>query len=207
MSKCAMSLSEIMTIAVLFHLSNQRTFKWYYNHLICGYLKDYFPKRLSYNRFVEVMKSAVVPLTVYLMKFRHGKCSGINFIDSTTLDVCHNRRIHSHKVFKDHAKRGKSSTGWFFGFKLHLVINGQGEILSFCLTDGNVDDRDRKTISFLTAEIYGKLFADKGYISAKLFEKLFYNNITLVTKVRKDMKNRLMEFGDAIGAGCLFFLS
>lgn len=204
--KCAMSLSEIMTIVVYFHLSNQRTFKWYYINHVCCTLKDCFPKRLSYNRFVEVMQNAIVPLTVYMIKFRLGtplryalgKCSGISFIDSATLDVCHNRRIHSHKVFKDRAERGRSSAGWFYGFKLHLVINDEGEILSFCLTAGNADDRDWDTIPHLTNEIYGKLFADKGYLSQKLFEKLFLDNITLVTKIKKNMKNRLMDLSDKI---------
>jgi hypothetical protein len=195
---CGMSLSEIMTIVILFHLSNQRTFKWYYKNYICVTLKDCFPRTLSYNRFVEVMRDAIVPLTVYLMKFRVGKCSGISFMDSTTLDVCHNRRIHSHKVFKGIAARGKSSAGWFYGFKLHLIINDQGEILSVCLTAGNVDDRDWKTISKLTREIYGKLFADKGYLSHALFEKLFQQDIMLITKIKKNMKNRLMNTMDKV---------
>jgi len=193
-----MSLAEIMTIVIFFHLSNHRTFKWYYKIYVCNFLKNYFPKTLSYNRFVEVMQSAIVPLTVYLMKFRTGKCSGISFLDSTTLDVCHNRRINSHKVFKDMAERGKSSTGWFYGFKLHLIINDEGEILSFCLTAGNVDDRDWQTISVLTQEIFGKLFADKGYISQKLFEKLFQKDITLITKIKKNMKNKLMDIFDKV---------
>jgi hypothetical protein len=198
MPKCAMSLAEIMTITVFFHLSNQRTFKSFYLTYICGFFKEFFPKRLSYNRFVEVMQKVIVPLTVYQMKFRAGKCSGVSFMDSTTVKVCNNRRIHSHKVFKDLAARGKSSTGWFYGFKLHLVINDKGEIISFCVTPGNVDDRDWDTLSKLTAEIYGKLFADKGYLSQKLFEKLWQNNITLITKIKKNMKNRLMDLGDKI---------
>ena len=111
MPNCAMNLSEIMTITVFFHLSNQRTFKSFYLTYICGFFKEFFPKRLSYNRFVEVMQNVIVPLTVYQMKFRSGKCSGISFMDSTTVEVCNSRRIHSHKVFKDLAKRGKSSTG------------------------------------------------------------------------------------------------
>lgn len=196
--KCAMSLSEIMTIVVFFHLSNHRTFKWYYKNYIGDGLKDYFPRRLSYNRFVEVMQSAVVPLTVYLMKYRVGKCSGVSFLDSTTLDVCHNKRIYSNKVFKEAAKRGKSSTGWFYGFKLHLIINDKGEILAFCLSPGNVDDRDWKVLSKLTSEIYGKLFADRGYLSQKLFESLLENGITLITKLKKNMKNRLMDISDKI---------
>ena len=197
-SPCSMNLSEIMTIVIFFHLSNHRTFKWYYKNYICGTLKDYFPRTLSYNRSVEVMRDAIVPLTVYLMKFRVGKCSGISFIDSTILSVSHNRRIHSHKVFKGIAARGKSSTGWFYGFKLHLIINDRGEILSVCLTAGNVDDRDWKTISKLTHEIYGKLFADKGYLSQALFEKLYQQDITLITKIKKNMKNRLMDFRDKV---------
>jgi hypothetical protein len=198
MPKCAMSLAEVMTIIVFFHLSNHRTFKWYYKNYICSDLGEYFPQSLSYNRFVEVMRSAVVPLTVYLMKHRVGKCSGISFLDSTKLGVCHNRRIYSHKVFQHVAKRGKSSTGWFYGFKLHLIVNDSGEILSFCLTPGNVDDRDWNVLSRLTREIYGKLFADRGYLSQKLFEKLFESDISLITKLKKNMKNRLINLYDKI---------
>ena len=198
MPKCAMSLAEIMTITVFFHLSNHKTFKWYYKDYVCGTLKKYFPKTLSYNRFVEVMQDTIVPLTVYLLKFRCGKCSGISFMDSTSIEVCHNRRINSHKVFGGAAKRGKTSIGWFYGFKLHLVINDEGEILSFCLTAGNVDDRDTETIATLTREIFGKLYADKGYISKKLFEELFARNITLITKIKKNMKNRLMNIWDKL---------
>jgi len=198
MPKCSMSMSEVMSIVILFHLSNHKTFKWYYKHLICDTMRGYFPHLLSYNRFVEVMQEIIVPLTVYLMKFHVGKCSGISFLDSTTLDVCHNRRIYSHKVFKGLAQRGKSSTGWFYGFKLHLIINDRGEILSFCLTAGNVDDRDWDTLSKLTKEIFGKLFADRGYLSGKLFEKLYQNDIHLITKIKKNMKNRLMHIHDKI---------
>lgn len=194
--KTSMYLSEIMTIVIYFHLSNYRTFKWYYNKFVCKTLKSYFPKLVSYNRFVEIMKMTIVPLTLYLINYGFGKSTGINFVDSTPIEVCDNHRIYSHKVFKGLAQRGKSSTGWFYGFKLHLVINDKGEILSFCLTSGNVDDRNWDVISHLTKEIYGKLFADRGYLSKNLFEKLFERNITLVTKLKKNMKNKLMSLSD-----------
>lgn len=194
----AMALSEIMTIVILFHLSQYRTFKWYYKNHVCIHLKDCFPRLLSYNRFVELMRISLLPLTVYMMKYRSGKCSGISFIDSTTLDVCDNRRIHSHKVFDGIAQRGKSSTGWFYGFKLHLVINDKGEILSFCLTPGNVDDRNFDLIEHLSKDLFGKLFGDKGYLSAKLFKQLFEKGITLVTKIKKNMKNVLMNLSDKV---------
>ena len=196
--KTSMYLSEIMTIVIYFHLSNYRTFKWYYNKFVCKTLKSYFPKLVSYNRFVEIMKMTIVPLTLYLINYGFGKSTGINFVDSTPIEVCDNHRIFSHKVFKGLAQRGKSSTGWFYGFKLHLVINDKGEILSFCLTSGNVDDRNWDVISHLTKEIYGKLFADRGYLSKNLFEKLFERNITLVTKLKKNMKNKLMSLSDKV---------
>ena len=194
--KTSMSLSEIMTIIIYFHLSNQRTFKWYYIKFVGTVLRPYFPRQVSYNRFVEIMKMSIVPLTLYLMKYRVGKCTGINFIDSTTLDVCDSHRISSHKVFSGLAQRGKSSMGWFYGFKLHLIINDMVEIPSVCLTSGNVDDRNWGVIARLTKEIYGKLFADRGYVSQKLFEKLFEQNIQLVTRLRSNMKNKLMDFSE-----------
>jgi hypothetical protein len=193
--KSEMCLSEIITILVAFHLFHYRNFKWYYNDCVCGTLKGYFPA-LSYNRFIEIMKSAFVPLILYLTKIKIGKCSGLNFMDSTKLSVCHNKRIYSHKVFKGLAARGKTSTGWFFGFKLHLIINEKGEILSFFLTPGNTDDRNWKTISKLTKNIFGKIFADKGYISNNLFKKLKEKGISLITGIKKNMKNKLVEMQD-----------
>jgi len=196
--KSSMNLSEVMTIVIYFHLSQYRNFKWYYKTHICTHLKDYFPKRVSYNRFIELMKSALIPLLLYTLKHSVGKCTGISFIDSTTIDVCDSHRIGSHKVFKDIAQRGKSSTGWFYGFKLHLVINDKGEILSFCLTSGNVDDRNPKVLEFLSGELFGKLFGDRGYLSQKAFKALFEKGVTLVTKLKKNMKNKLMDVYDKL---------
>jgi len=196
--KTSMTLSEIMTIAVMYHLSGYRTFKWYYTKWVQTSLREYFPKLVSYNRFVEIMQTVTVPLILYLMKDSFGKCSGINFVDSVPLDVCDPHRIHSHKVFKDLAKRGKTSMGWFFGFKLHLVINDRGEILSVCVTPGNVSDKDWSVMARLTKNIFGKLFGDKGYLSPELFCKLWQRNIQLITKLRSNMKNKLMDLTDKL---------
>lgn len=193
-----LSLSEVMTITIYFHLSNYRTFKSYYTEHVSTVLKPYFPKLVSYNRFVELMQEALAPLLLYMMKFRTGKCTGISFIDSTTLNVCHNRRIHSHKVFKGIAERGKSSTGWFYGFKLHLVVNDKGDILSFYLTPGSIDDRDPKTIEILAKDLFGKLFGDKCYLSKKISDILYSKGIQLITKIKKNMKNKLMLMEDKI---------
>jgi hypothetical protein len=126
-------LSEVMTIIVLFHSSGYRNFKTYYTAHVLKHMAGAFPRLVSYNRFVELMPSALVPLCGYLQT-RKGECSGISFIDSTSLKVCHNRRIHSHQVFRDCARRGKTSVDWFYGFKLHLVTNDCGELLSLRLT-------------------------------------------------------------------------
>ena len=193
-----MSLSEIMTILIMYQLSGYKTFKWYYTKHLMKHQKKDFPDLVSYNRFVEIMKFALVPLILYTIKARFGKCSGISFVDSTPLKVCDNHRIYSHRVFKDYAKKGKSSMGWFYGFKLHFIINECGEILSFCLTSGNVDDRNEEVMESLTKEIFGKLFADRGYISSKLFEKLYAKDITLVTRAKKNMKNKLMDYNDRL---------
>lgn len=196
--RTSMDLSEIMTVLVNFHQSKFRDFKSYYLTIILGILKSYFPKALSYSRFIEVMRYALIPLLLYTIKYGFGKCNGLNFIDSTPLIACKYQRRYSNKVMKDFAGIGKSSTGWFYGMKLHMIINGNGEILSFCVTSGNTSDINEEVIEKMTKNIYGKLIGDKGYISSKMFRKLFENNITLITKVRSNMKNRLIMMEDAI---------
>ncbi|UVS63476.1 MULTISPECIES: IS982 family transposase [Nitrosomonas] len=191
----ALCLSEIMTIMVGFHLSGYQTFKHYYLNYVLRYQRDYFPGLVSYNRFVELLQGSLVPLCCFLTS-RFGQCSGISFIDSTKISVCHNRRIGSHKVMADFAARGKTSVGWFYGFKLHLVINDQGELLGVKITAGNVDDRD--VVPELARSLFGKLFGDRGYISQPLFEQLWEQGVQLVTKVRKNMKNKLLPMFDKL---------
>jgi hypothetical protein len=188
-------LSEVMTIIVLFHSSGYRNFKTYYTAQVLKQMAWAFPRLVSYTRFVELMPSALVPLCGYLQT-RKGKCSGISFIDSTSLKVCHNRRIHSHKVFAGCARRGKTSVDWFFGFKLHLVVNDCGELLSVRLTPGNTDDR--RPVPELVKGLFGKLFGDKGYISQPLFETLFDEQVQMVTKLKARMKNRLLSIFDKL---------
>ena len=193
----SLSLSETMTILIAFHQSHYRDFKAYYTQQVLKYWHQEFPGLVSYNRFVEYIPSVVVPLMVYLRTSCLGQCSGISFIDSTSLDVCLNQRIHSHKVFAGLAARGKTSTGWFFGFKLHLVVNDQGELLQFCVTPGNVDDR--KVVTRLARKLFGKLFGDKGYISKPLADELRQMfNLQLITKLRGNMKNQLMLMSDRL---------
>jgi transposase len=183
-------LSEIMTILIAFHQSSYRNFKAFYLEKVCAHWNSAFPKLVSYQRFVEWMPNILLPLYAYL-RHRFGPCTGISFMDSTSLKVCHNRRIYQHKVFKGLAQRGKTSVDWFFGFKLHVVVNDQGELLNVALTAGNVDDR--VPVAQLLQGMMGKVFADKGYISKALSAHLRENsNIQLITKRRRNMKNQLI---------------
>ena len=177
--------SEVMTILIHFHQSHYRTFKAYYTEHVQVHLTKEFPHLVSYPRFVALIPRMMVPLLAYLQS-RYGACTGISFIDSTSLEVCDPKRISQHRVFAADAKRGKSSMGWFFGFKLHLAVNDQGELLACCLTPGNVDDR--KPVPSMVKQLRGKLFGDRGYISAPLTELLFEQGLHLITRLRKNMR-------------------
>lgn len=196
--KCGLVASEIITIVLCFHQSHYRTFKDYYVEKVAQgeqEWKDAFPGLVSYSRFVELMPKVVLPLFGFLLS-RMGKGTGIAFADSTTLSVCHPKRIQRHKVFAGVAQRGKSSMGWFFGFKLHLIVNECGQLLAFWLTPGNTDDR--QPIPQMTHGLWGKLFGDKGYLSQPLFEQLFQKGLQLVTPRRKNMSNRLIALHDKL---------
>ena len=193
-----MSKSEVISICLLFHLSGFRCFKHFYMFYVQRHMQAEFPKTVSYNRFVELSQSVLMPMAIFLKTCCLGTCSGISFVDSTPIRACHNKRIKRNKVFKGIAEVGKSTMGWFYGFKLHIVINDKGEILNFASTQANVDDREPlKSEGFLKA-VFGKLFADKGYISEKLTKILFVGDIHLITSIRNNMKNSLMTMNDKI---------
>ncbi len=193
--KPTLATSEIMTVLIYFHQQRYRDFKTYYNDFVCTYLTAEFPHLVSYNRFVELSSTVVVPMCFYLHQ-RLGSCTSLSFIDSTPLPVCHNRRIQRHRVFKAFAARGKTSMGWFYGFKLHLIVSDRGELLAFCLTPGNSDDR--QPVPQLAQDLFGKLFADAGYLSQPLFDQLFAQGVQLITPIRSNMKNRLMPLMDKL---------
>ena len=194
-SRSRLCLSEVMTIVIAFHGSGFRTFKDFYTLQVLPHWRRAFPKLVSYTRFVDLIPWSLMLLCCYLYT-RLGEMTGISFIDSTPLEVCHPKRAHRHRVFATHAAWGKSSMGWYYGFKLHLLVNEWGELLAFQLTPANVDDR--KPVPALTQGIMGKLFGDRGYISQALFEQLWQRGLQLVTKLKKNMKNRLMPLLDKI---------
>lgn len=187
---CKMSASEIMSVVILFHLSHYRTFKDYYRDCVQKDMKKYFPDLVSYNRFTEIKSSVVLPLTAYLYS-KLGRKTGLYYVDSTPLAVCHNKRIYRHKTFKGIAQRGKTSMGWFFGFKLHVVINNEGELVSFCVTKGNVDDRI--PLERLFKNLEGLAAGDKGYLSKEKTESLLAKGLRLITRVKRNMKEKTLD--------------
>ena len=150
--------------------------------MVCRQWIDLFPELISYERFNQTQNRLFIPLLMYLKNRGLGKCTGISFVDSTTMNVCHIKREKQHRVFKGLASKSKSTMGWFFGFKLHLIINDRGESLSFCFSKANIDDRNKNVLKVMTKEVFGKLFGDRGYISQKLAEYLWNDGVELVTR-------------------------
>jgi Transposase DDE domain len=182
---------------VYYHQSGYKTFKDYYTR--SAELKLAFPGISSYNRFIELQQKAFMPLAIFAKLQSVGICDGTSFIDSFSLQVSHQKRILSHKTFRGLAARGKTSLGWFYGFKVHLIINTKGEILDFAITPGNIVDNNPKIIEQMMQNIHGKVYGDKGYLlNAELFQKLYSNGIHVVTKIRSNMKNKMMEMKDKI---------
>lgn len=192
---CRMSTAEVMTIVIHFHQSQFRHFKAYYQTVLKQELHPYFPKLVSYSRMVELMQSVMVPLVFFIQSQSKTK-TGIYFIDSTTISVCHVKRANRNKVFRGLAKKSKSTMGWYYGFKLHLIINDMGEIMAFKITSSTTDDR--KVVSSMTEGLLGKICGDKGYISQKLFDELFQKGLKLITRIKKNMKNQIMPMADKL---------
>jgi transposase len=181
----ALSLSELMTLVVLFHQLRFRQFKRFYLDYVCRYLRPAFPTLPSYPRCVELLPRCAAPLAA-LFEALKGSCDGISIVDATAVAVCDNRRITRHRVFRDSAARGKTSMGWFYGFKLHAIINSHGELIRLRLTPGNVDDR--KPLLTLCQGLFGYLFADKGYLGHRLTQQLAERDIQFITTRRRNMK-------------------
>lgn len=199
--KSGLSRSELMTLLIHFHQASYRDLKAYYQKYVLVYLRAEFPGLVSYQRFVELIPQALLALCAYLKRC-FGRCTGLSFVDSTSIKVCHSLRIHSHKVFAGVAKRGKNSMGWFFGFKLHLICNDRGELLNVFFTPANVDERKglRHMLQHMSRAIFGKLFADRGYISKSLMLQLLSDfGIQLFTGLKKNMHTTLpVLYEDAV---------
>ncbi len=196
-SKFSMCPSEIITLLICYQHSGFRSLKTFYLDFAIPYLSSYFPGLPSCSRFVELQAMCLFHNFLFTKFCCPGKCDGISFIDSFKLAICHNKRIHQNKVFAHTAQRGHTSMGFFFGFKGHIVVNSNCEIIDFQLTKGNVADNDENLLHSLCRNVYGKVYGDKGYIlNPEKFESLLNKGIQIVSKIRNNMKNRLMDLND-----------
>ena len=143
--------------------------KSFYLGYVCQHMRNEFPHTLSYNRFVERQAQVGLHILLFLQTCALGKCTGISIIDSTPLVSCHIKRMHMHKTMKGWAAKGKY-----------------------------MDDRTPLKDKRFTHKLFGKFFADRGYISQELFEMLFVDDLHLVTKIKKNMKNSLMNLHDKL---------
>ena len=190
-----LSRAEMLFIVVLFHLSPYKHFKAFYLYGIGHQHRSCFGDLPHYDRFVSLMPRLFVPLMVLLHSLS-GEQTGLYFADSTKLAVCHNRRIDRHKVFSGLAARGKTSMVWFFGLKLHFVINHKGQVMALKITPGNT--ADSTVLDEITQHLAGKIYADKGYISRALFRTLWQRGLHLITGIRRNMRNYLMPPADKL---------
>jgi len=182
---CGLSVPEIMTLMVCFQHMQFRHFKAFYRY-VSSVWKDCFPLLPSYQRLIELIKLALLPLVIFI-QVHSGRKTGIYYIDSTALPACHIKRSSRHKVFEGLAEYGKTSVGWFFGLKLHLVVNQHAQLIAFRLTRGNKHDASQA--EGMLESLKGLAFGDKGYIGKELFEKLIGKGLKLITRKRKNMKD------------------
>jgi hypothetical protein len=192
--KSSLTKSEVLTILIGYYQSSSDCFKNYYKYIILPmYSKDF--KLVCYEHFNKLI-GEYLPHLAILLNHLFDKCNGTSFVDSTSISVCKNYRIYSHKVFKGFAARGKTTKGWFYGLKLHLMINPQGGLVKASFSSGNKDDR--KHFATMIKDIFGKVVGDRGYISKELFNDLLDKNIQLITRIKKGMKNILMPLNDKV---------
>ncbi len=160
--KFSLSDSEVITNPVSFNLGQFRNLKHFYIHHVQKFLKREFPRTVFYHRFVELWQESLGPVVCLLKMFCLGKCTGATYIDSAPLRVCHIKREKQHETFKGLATRGHCSIGWFFGFKLNIIINDRGWVLTFMFTTANSDDRNPLENKRFHQKVFGKVPGDKG---------------------------------------------
>lgn len=193
-----LSLSECMCIMIVYHHSGLKCFQYYYQQMVANGMKEYFPKAPCYERFVSLIPRTVLALFLFVNTWRIGQATGINFADSKKMPVCDNLRIRRNKVFKGVAGRSKSSTGWFYGLKLFLVINQFGQIMNCLITPANIADNNLKILKKIFRNLKGFVFADKGFLSQPAFEYFYQVGLKVVTTIRSNMKNKLMPMFDRV---------
>lgn len=191
-----LSTAEMMSIVIFYHHSGIRCFSGYYKHVLAVHFSADFPDLCSYNRFVQKMPRLAFILYAFLFLACLSPATEANYIDATKLVVCHNKRIFNHQVFQGFASRGKSSTGWFYGFKIHAIVNQEGDLVHCQFTTGKVADNDQDLLRTMANYFQGKVYGDKGYIAA-IKGELKDKGLDIISKVRKNMKKQKISQKEA----------
>ena len=193
--KGKLALSEAISVMIFYHFSQFKHFKIFYHYFVMD--GKLFKNPPCYERFIAIIPSLFLPLVI-MMHYLSGRKTGIYYVDSTHFAVCKNIRILSNKTFAGLAQRGHSSIDWFYGFKLHMIINDQSEIIAIKITKGNRDDRKAFEEMVVKGDLKGKCYADKGYISKDLFVRLYKKGLILITGIKNNMKNYLIPILDKL---------
>jgi hypothetical protein len=189
--------SEIMTILISYHLSGYKNFEYYYQEFILEHHRSDFPQAISYKRFLAYIPRIMDYIYFYLqLLLMNTPRTGTYFIDSTKILACNYLRRYQHRVFEGLASVGKTSTGWFYGFKIHLIINDFGDLVRAEMTPANIADNQQDLLKRMLSGLQGTVVGDKGYLS-KLRGYFYEQGINLVTKARNNMKNNLLTLADS----------
>lgn len=190
-----LSLSEVVTLNILrfhYHIGDLKAFV---RLAECTY-KSYFPRLPNYENFLKATNRSF-PFTVLFLRYllelnRQMNRGGVYFLDSTALSVCANWNINTHKVTKDYASRGKTSKGWFYGFKLHGACDALGNLVGLRFTTGS--EHDSRQAEPLTDGLTGLFVGDAGYLlKQEVFIRLFEKHKRILAASRKNMKRLMSE--------------
>jgi len=190
-----LALSERLSIMIFYHFSPYKNFKTYYQHFVIN--GNLFKNPPCYDRFIQIIPPLFLPFVI-MMHYLSGHKTGTYYVDSTHFAVCKNIRINRHRTFDGLASRGRSSIDWFYGFKLHMVINENSEIVAIKITKGNVDDRKAFEKIVTANGLQGRCYADKGYISKNMFHRIYQRGLIIITGIKRNMKDYLMPILDKI---------
>ena len=190
-----LSIAELVTLAIFRFFTGYKSWKEFYRHIKTYHLKD-FPTLPTYQNFLSAVNRlsllALVLLKGFMRIFRKNtKDTDLKYADSSKLPVCHIKREFSHKVVKGLANKSKSSMGWFYGFKLHIIVNDLMQILNFTISQATGDDR--KGLEMIWNDIFGMIVADAGYVGKALFEKGLKLGKFVCAAVRANMKKLMTK--------------
>lgn len=189
--------SEIMSIMIYYAACSNdfKHFKAFYRHKHAE-LKNAFPNLVSYERIIELKESVELHMIVFLMSL-FAECTGVSYVDSAKIEACSTKRAQRHKTLAGLAQWGKTGSGWFYGFKIHVVANHLREIVNVCITPGNIADNNEHVIKKMTSNLFGKIFGDKGYIlNETLWADIYYQGLQFIFHLRANMKPKLMLMED-----------